>query len=501
MTGSVAIDVAIYRRGFHKMPTIQLAHQWVLGSQIGSGGFGRVLEGVGEDGALAAVKLIPQAPGSDRELLFEDLTAARHVVPVIDSGEWNGNWVLVMPRATKSLRAHLTERGTLPPEEAVSILTDIAMALADLRGSVIHRDIKPENVLLLAGHWCLSDFGIARYAEASTAADTHKWAWTPSYNPPERWRGDRATSASDIYSLGVMAFEMLTGRRPFPGPEFRTQHLTQNAPPLPGGPVLLRSLITECLLKAPEVRPTATKVLERLGAVFRRPSPAASGLQAANQAQAQRIAEQAAAQSAVRSASERRREIFTSATQVLRLVAERLGESIQEHAPSAVWERGPGIGFAARLGPAILRFSSVTESQANGWGLWAPKFEVIAHAEIEVEIPSDRYGYEGREHSLWFCDAHEAGEFHWYEMAFMLHPLYVGNRARQNPFALPPSEEAGKALKASMAEFQVAWPFTALEPGNDDEFLERWMTWFGEASQGQLGPPSRMPEREPGSWR
>jgi serine/threonine protein kinase len=103
----------------------------------------------------------------------------------------------------KSLRNHLKEHGSLPPEETVVVLIDVASALADLKGRMIHRVIKPENVLLLNGKWCLSDFGMARYVEASTAPDTHKWAWTLPYTPPERWRGERATAASDIYSLGV----------------------------------------------------------------------------------------------------------------------------------------------------------------------------------------------------------------------------------------------------------------------------------------------------------
>ena len=222
---------------------------------------------MGENGCLAAVKLIPKQPGADRELLFEDLTNVRCVVPIIDSGEWEAYWVLVMPRAAKSLRDHLKERGTLQPDEAVAILSDIGMALADLHGKVVHRDIKPENVLLLDGRWCLSDFGIARYAEASTAPDTHKWAWTTAYNPPERWRSEPAVSASDIYSLGVMAFEMLVGRRPFLGPDFRAQHLTEDAPSLPDCPTPLASLVTECLHKAPAVRPIAADLLERLGRV------------------------------------------------------------------------------------------------------------------------------------------------------------------------------------------------------------------------------------------
>ena len=94
---------------------------------------------------------------------------------------------------------------------------------------MVHRDLKPENVLFLDGHWCVADFGISRYAEASTAPDTRKYALTPAYAAPERWRNEHATSATDVYSLGVIAFELLTGARPFPGPDlgyFRTSICT-----------------------------------------------------------------------------------------------------------------------------------------------------------------------------------------------------------------------------------------------------------------------------------
>jgi serine/threonine-protein kinase len=485
--------------------TIQLAQRWVLGSQIGKGGFGRVFEAVGDDGRPAAVKVIPKEPGADRELLFEDLTGARRVVPIIDSGELGANWVLVMPRATKSLRNHLTERGSLLPEEVVAILSDVATALADLQGKVVHRDIKPENVLFLDGQWCLSDFGIARYAEASTAPDTHKWAWTPPYNPPERWRDERATAASDIYSLGVMAFEMLLGRWPFVGPDFRTQHLTEDPPALTGCPPLLASLVTECLFKAADVRPSAGNLLARLALIFHPSSPGASQLQTANQAQVQQLAKEAALQSAARNVAEWRRDVFDSATKALVLVAERLAQSIRDNAPAAVWQHAPHgsqvLGSSVTLGPATLSLTLVQQSHEKAWGHWKPKFQVLAHAAIDLRIPPDRFQYEGRSHSLWFCDAQEAGVALWYETAFWISPL-ISKRARQNPFALPPGEEAGRALSPGLADFQVAWPFTPVEPGGDVEFLERWMAWFAQAAQGQLGHPSSMPERRPeGSWR
>ena len=134
-----------------------------------------------------------------------------------------------MPWAEKSLRQHIEEAGgKLGFNDTVAVLLDIAQGLAELGNEIVHRDIKPENILLYESHWCLTDFGIARYAEATTAPDTHKFSMTPPYAAPEQWREERATYATDVYAFEVMAYELLQGRRPFPGPEksdFREQHL------------------------------------------------------------------------------------------------------------------------------------------------------------------------------------------------------------------------------------------------------------------------------------
>ncbi|MDL5206369.1 protein kinase [Streptomyces sp. ALI-76-A] len=152
-----------------------------------------------------------------------------------------------MPRAEKSLRAHLQEHGQLPLNETVAVLSDVAEALADLKDrEVVHRDLKPENILLLGGRWCLADFGIARYAEATTAQHTYKGAGSLPYMAPEVWKYQRATGATDIYALGVLAYELLEGTRPFTGPaehDYQEQHLHGTPPPLTTAPPLLAALI------------------------------------------------------------------------------------------------------------------------------------------------------------------------------------------------------------------------------------------------------------------
>jgi serine/threonine-protein kinase len=161
--------------------TITLTRTWAIGAPLGSGGFGRVFEATGDDGSSAVAKFVARAPGADRELLFVNPAGVRNVIPIIDKGEVSDSLVLVMPRAEKSLRDHLGQAGpALPLDEAIPILIDVAQTLEDLASRVVHRDIKPENVLLLGGHWCLADFGIARYADATTGDVTWKGFMTMS---------------------------------------------------------------------------------------------------------------------------------------------------------------------------------------------------------------------------------------------------------------------------------------------------------------------------------
>lgn len=146
-----------------------------------------------------------------------------HILPLFDSGEVEGTPFYVMPWVEgESLRERLDREGALPVEEALAIARDVAAALgyAHERG-IVHRDVKPGNVLLSDGEALVADFGIALALsevgpERRTA--TGMSVGTPWYMSPEQIEGDAPVDArSDVYALGCLVFEMLTGKRPFEG--------------------------------------------------------------------------------------------------------------------------------------------------------------------------------------------------------------------------------------------------------------------------------------------
>ena len=482
---------------------IQLERLWTLGEKIGGGGFGEVFEAAAVDRGRAVAKLVPKEDGAQRELLFVDLGGARNVIPILDSGETTSHYVLIMPYADKSLRRHLADTDRpLDPAEAISVLVDVTTALSDLDGKVVHRDLKPENILLHEGRWCLADFGISRYAEASTAPDTQKYALSPWYAAPERWRNERATTAADVYSLGVIAHELLSKSLPFSGTnlsDLREQHLHEEPASLDGVPSNLTALVQECLYKAPETRPRPSAILQRLQRISEPPRTGGlAKLQEAHQNEVKRRAEHARFESRLRSEQERRSELVDAAETQLDQILKSLRTAIFAVAPSVreVSDISPAGGMGLRN--AVMQFSPVFRTKMEPWkGYDRPAFTVVAHSSIGVMIPPAP----GRSHSLWFCDAVEEDNFQWFETAFMTSPL-VPERGSQNPFALGPGKEAAQAISNATGRFQVAWPPTPLIVGELDEFIDRWSSWLADAANGTLRNPPTMPERPiTGSWR
>ncbi|HEY6223145.1 MAG TPA: serine/threonine-protein kinase, partial [Gemmatimonadales bacterium] len=198
-----------------------------------------------------------------------------HILPLFDSGEAGGFLFYVMPYVEgESLRGKLARSGELAVPEAARILRDVvdALAHAHQRG-VVHRDVKPDNVLLSGRHALVTDFGVAKAVSEATGRQTLTTAGvalgTPAYMAPEQATADPHIDArADLYAVGVMAYEMLTGKPPFAGSTAQAvlaAHVTEAARPITtirqAVPAPLAQVVMQCLEKRPADRPASAEAL------------------------------------------------------------------------------------------------------------------------------------------------------------------------------------------------------------------------------------------------
>lgn len=475
---------------------IQLTHKWMTHEQLGSGGFGKVYAAESELGTDYVVKLVPRTEGASREQLFVDIDGAFNTIPVVESGKTDTDWVLVMPRADMSLRQRIND-SAVSVDDSVKIIKDTAAALVSIDGKVVHRDIKPENILLYKGSWCLADFGISRYAEASTAPDTQKYAWSEPYAGPERWRAEHADIKTDVYSLGIVGYELLTGKRPFEGPareDYRQQHLHSTPPNMDGIKPQLADLIDECLYKPTATRPQPANLLARLEKFENSPSAISiPQLQQANRHQVERISEQAAEQSKAKTHYEQREALFQNANDQLVRLSNILADTVIENAPTATITNRVNSSWLLRLGEAKMQFSPITHNIIPEWDGVEPSFDVAAYADISVTSSRDQFGYKGRSHSLWFCNATSSDEYGWHEVAFMISP-FIQKRYSIDPFTLPPGRDSGVALSNITGSHQVAVPLKRISSENSHQFIEWWAMYLAASSENGCRMPTTMPE-------
>jgi len=266
--------------------------RYQLSSRVAIGGMGEVWQATDlVIGRTVAIKILKDEYLGDPGFLERFRAEARHaalvnhegIANVFDYGEEEGSAFLVMELVPgEALSAILERERQLDPDRVLDIVSQTAAALqAAHAAGLVHRDIKPGNLLITPeGRVKITDFGIARIADQVPLTATGQVMGTVQYLSPEQASGHPASPTTDIYSLGIVAYEALAGRRPFTGESqvaIAMAQINETPPELPTTvPEPVRNLVYACLAKSPGDRPASASHLSRAAQSLRRGDVAAA---------------------------------------------------------------------------------------------------------------------------------------------------------------------------------------------------------------------------------
>lgn len=265
---------------------ITFGGRYQLASRIAIGGMGEVWQATDlVIGRTVAIKILKDEYLGDPGFLERFRAEARHaalvnhegIANVFDYGEEDGSAYLVMELVPGEALSSILERErVLPTDKVLDIVAQTASALhAAHQAGLVHRDIKPGNLLMTPeGRVKITDFGIARIADQVPLTATGQVMGTVQYLSPEQASGHPASPTTDIYSLGIVAYEALAGRRPFTGESQVAIAMAQINEAPPELPVTIaepvRNLVYACIAKKPEDRPSSAANLSRAAQALRR---------------------------------------------------------------------------------------------------------------------------------------------------------------------------------------------------------------------------------------
>ncbi|MCS5695955.1 Stk1 family PASTA domain-containing Ser/Thr kinase [Desulfofundulus thermocisternus] len=266
----------------------QLGNRYEILERLGGGGMAVVYKGRDTFlNRLVTIKILRPEFSSDKDFTRRFRREAQavaslshpNIVSIYDVGQEGDIQYLVMEYVDgEDLKTIIRREGTLPPEKAVQIAYQILEALEHAHeNNIVHRDIKPHNILITKGGWAkLTDFGIAREASTATITQTDTIVGSVHYISPEQARGELAGPRSDLYSLGVVLYEMLTGSVPFSGDSpiaVAIKHIQEEPePPSHRNPAIspaLEQIVMRAMQKNPELRfGSAREMARRLENLF-----------------------------------------------------------------------------------------------------------------------------------------------------------------------------------------------------------------------------------------
>ncbi|SFR88269.1 serine/threonine protein kinase [Microbacterium sp. cf046] len=266
--------------------------RYELDSRIAIGGMGEVWEATDHViGRTVAIKILKDEYMGDPGFLERFRAEARHaalvnhegIASVFDYGEENGSAFLVMELVPGEALSTILERdGSLSTDKTLDIVAQTSAALqAAHAAGLVHRDIKPGNLLITPdGRVKITDFGIARIADQVPLTATGQVMGTVQYLSPEQASGHPASPATDTYSLGIVAYEALAGKRPFTGESqvaIAMAQINEQAPPLPPTvAVPVQNLVMAMIAKKPDERPASAAAVARAATALRRGDVAAA---------------------------------------------------------------------------------------------------------------------------------------------------------------------------------------------------------------------------------
>jgi serine/threonine-protein kinase len=397
-----------------------------------------------------------------------------------------------MPICDGSLQDEINTRGQMEIEDALVAIRAIISGLIEVE-NITHRDLKPSNVLSLNGIWTIADFGIAKFVEDSTSMDTLRESLTPAYAAPEQWRGERPTSATDVYALGCIVHAVLEGHPPFAGSldEIRESHLHSVPPRIERLSPRLATFVSLMLRKSDLARPTLQRCSEVFSSVDKVEGTApsrkalieAAGLIAA--AEAKEEAERRRREAELRE----QERLFADARNEFYAIRDRLFQEIAAATDNVQVQSG-----VLTFGRAILRFDRTPERlnsmlyhsavQQCGW-------DILGWTTIRLS-DDNGLGYVGnsRSASLLFGRRKDDGDYRWYEVAFW--SMYRDHGPA--PFSLEgSSKELYLALGPVLHTVSIAYGPLPIDGEDEQAFLNRWSEWVARAAVGKLSRPAQMP--------